>query len=169
MAAATKTPAHGAIRLSANATTDCAPIYSVGHKTNGNENWSYQGSDSQVYFYSSGPRTSFCWQSVGELPNGYITGWVVSDTNGWCLTVNTANQHIYTTTPCSQTNPYQIWFTVHVGGSSQPYVVAFDNDGETVGNDFACMYEDTQEPAIYTSCSAQWSDNFLWFYWPITG
>jgi hypothetical protein len=152
-AAAQGTPALAATLKTPSATpaiTNCSPFYSVGHKTSADtETWSYIGGDTHLYFYGSGPRTSLCQaQEFIYLQN-----------NGTqCLKAVTGGPVTAVTCNTSQTD--QEWLILATDGPY--YTWALKNIGTN-----QCLYENTQEPAIMASCTAEATDKFEWFYWPI--
>jgi hypothetical protein len=140
------------------ALTNCSPIYSVGHKSNGEETWSYAGSDGQLYFYGgSVPRTSFCFEYSGSYDptTGYALGQIADPGHG-CLVSVVGVMEIE---PCSVAGYWEL-----IPVDSNPYVFGV-KEYTSVSQ---CLYENTQEPAIVASCSAVYTDQFEWFYWPIT-
>lgn len=147
----------------ASAITNCSPIYSVGHKSStGNETWSYVGSDTNLYFYSSGPRASFCFDYEYPGLNGLPVGLVKDQSNGECLVGISVGARMRVA-PCSSNGFPDEWSLLPVDTTAS-YVWALQN--YDVANQ--CLYENTQEPAIWTSCGASYTDRFEWFYWPVS-
>lgn len=145
LAATMRTPSAAA------ALTNCAPIYSVGHKSSaGTETWSYVGGDTRLYFYSgSVPRTSLCYENDSTIR-------VQKDTT---LCLAPSGGHVQTVECVGGTN---VQWGLYTTNSSNDHVFSLQNFGTS-----QCLYENTQEPAIMTSCSASFTDTFEWFYWPI--
>jgi hypothetical protein len=141
--------------------SSCSVMYSVGHKSGGNETWSYFGSDANLYFYGgSVPRTTLCFipEGVdGDNPVGFIQDY----NNGGCLTTNPMETRVYEVTCYSTAD--EDWELDISNDSGSKYVISVEN--ADIGG---CLYEDTQEPSIMASCSANYTDKFEWFYWPIT-
>jgi hypothetical protein len=135
-----------------SAISQCSPIYSVGHRTSSNtETWSYIGSDTRLYFYGSGIRTSICGAGDGTIR--------VQSNPGLCLQP-TSDSHVQTAS-CNGSSAQQ-WEILSTD-STNFYVFALEN----LGNPYQCLYDYVQEPAILTSCSQEATDHFEWFYWPI--
>ena len=147
-----------------SATSDvssCAVIYSVGHKSGGDETWSYLGSDTNLYFYGgSVPRTTLCFDYEGSY-DGFNVGLIQDESNGGCLTTTPMETRVYEATCYSTAD--EDWLLNTSNESGAPYVTSIEN--YDIGG---CLYEDTQEPSIMASCSAHSTDQFEWFYWPIT-
>jgi hypothetical protein len=126
----------------------------------GNGKWAYVTSSSpNLYFGSESQRTYFCDYAYDGSEQFWPFG------TGKCLAVNSTTGDVDedSGTSCNayggQGEPWDNWVETYVGLTQGQGTYMLSNEYSGGGGD--CMYDDAQEPAIYTGCTS--SDHFEWF------
>ena len=131
----------------------CAGLYDVG-----NHKYATNTRDGHINLYFAGPSagTEYCNEQIGN--SGQFE--IVDTYTNQCLAVNSSNGTVDedNSTACfTNEDSWDRWTAISENSSSQfKWLLKNAYNGE-------CLYDDTQEPAIYSGCKG--SDGFEQFIW----